>query len=232
VACSACSLRAICLPVGLAGESLARVDARMVASRRRLQRGEPLFRQGDAFDALYAVWTGSFKTRALTTGAREQVTGFQMGGELIGLDAIATGTFQADAVALESAQVCVIPFDALQSLAQEEPSLQRQLQRVMSLEIVQKQRLMLLLGGTAADQRVAAFLLDLAQRAGARGFSPSSLLLRMTRREIGSLLGLTLETVSRALSRLQRAGLLFVRWRQVRIADPAGLQRLLQAEPA
>ncbi len=120
----------------------------------------------------------------------------------------------------------------VRSLAQEEPSLQRQLQRVMSLEIVRMQRLMLLLGGTAADLRVAAFLLDLAQRARARGFSPSSLRLRMTRREIGSLLGLTLETVSRALSRLQRAGLLLVRWRQVRIADPAGLQRLLQAEPA
>jgi CRP/FNR family transcriptional regulator len=111
-----------------------------------------------------------------------------MGGELIGLDAIASGIFQVDAVALESAQVCAIPFDVLQSLAQEEPSLQR----VMTLEIVRKQRAMLLLRGTAADQRVSALLLDLAQR----------------------------------------AGLLFARWRQVRIADAAGLQRLLKPDPA
>jgi CRP/FNR family transcriptional regulator len=128
-------------------------------------------------------------------------------------------------VTLESAHVCVIPFDALQSLAKEEPSLQRQLQRAMSLEIVRKQRLMLLLDGTPADQRVAAFLLDLAQRARARG-----LLLTVVAAAAHDaardrqLLGLTLETVSRALSRLQRAGLLFVRWRQVRIADLAGLQ--------
>jgi CRP/FNR family transcriptional regulator len=164
-------------------------------------------------------------------GRREQVTGFQMGGELIGLDAIGSGLFQADAVALENSQVCVIRFEALQALAHDVPLLQQQFHRMMSREIARKQGLMLLLGGAPADHRVVAFLLDLTQRMRARGYSASSLVLRMTRREIGSLLGLTLETVSRTFSRLQTAGLLTVHTRNVQIADSAGLQRLLEQAP-
>jgi CRP/FNR family transcriptional regulator len=231
VSCSTCGLREICLPVGLNRRELHRVDRELVAVRRQLPRGDMLFRSGEPFDAVYAVWTGFFKTRALVAGRREQVTGFQMGGELIGLDAIGSGLFQADAVALENSQVCVIRFDALQALAHDLPSLQQQFHRMMSREIARKQGLMLLLGGAPADQRVVAFLLDLTQRMRARGYSASSLVLRMTRREIGSLLGLTLETVSRTLSRLQTAGLLTVHTRNIQIADSAGLQRLLAQAP-
>jgi CRP/FNR family transcriptional regulator len=231
VSCSACGLREICLPVGLSRREMHRVDRELVALRRQLPRGEVLFRSGEPFDAVYAVWTGFFKTRAQAAGRREQVTGFQMGGELIGLDAIGSGLFQADAVALENSQVCVIRFDALQALASAVPSLQQQFHRMMSREIAHKQGLMLLLGGTPADQRVAAFLLDLTQRMQARGYSASALVLRMTRREIGSLLGLTLETVSRTLSRLQSAGLLTVHTRNVQITDSAGLQRMLVHGP-
>jgi CRP/FNR family transcriptional regulator len=151
---------------------------------------------------------------------------------LIGLDVIGNGRFQADAVTLEASQVCVIPFDALQALSHDVPTLQHQFNRMMSREIARKQAAMLLLGGTPAEQRVAAFLLDLARRMRARGYSASSLVLRMSRREIGSLLGLTLETVSRTLSRLQTAGLLAVRTRHVQIADARGLQRLLQRPAA
>ena len=232
VACSGCALREICLPVGLGEAELALVDRKLVARRRRVARGEVLFRKGARFDAVYAVWTGFFKTLVRPPGRREQVTGFQMGGELIGLDAIGSGHFQVDAVALEHSQVCVIPFPALQSLAHDLPSLQQQFNRIMGREIARKQAVMLLLGGTPADQRVAAFLLDLTQRLRERGFSATSLVLRMTRREIGSLLGLTLETVSRALSRLQAAGLVAVHTRQVQIADAPGLRRLLGPRPA
>jgi CRP/FNR family transcriptional regulator, anaerobic regulatory protein len=231
VACSSCSLRKICLPMGLSEDELALVDQHLVAQRRSVARGQVLFRKGARFDAVYAVWTGFFKT-FVRAGRRDQVTGFQMGGELIGLDAIGSGRFQADAVALENSQVCVIPFEVLQWLAHDVQPLQAQLNRVMSSEIARKQALMLLLGGMPAELRVAAFLLDLAQRLRARGFSSSSLVLRMTRREIGSLLGLTLETVSRALSRLQLAGLLAVRTRHVQIADAHGLQRLVERAAA
>ena len=230
--CSRCALREICLPVGLREAEMALVDEHLVARRHRVARDKVLFRNGAHFDAVYAVWTGFFKTRVRQAGRREQVTGFQMAGELIGLDAIGSARFQADAVALEASQVCVIPFDTLQSLSHDVPTLQHQFNRLMSREIARKQAVMLLLGGTPADQRVAAFLLDLALRMRARGFSASSLVLRMSRREIGSLLGLTLETVSRSLSRLQAAGLLAVRVRHVQIADARGLRRLLERPAA
>jgi CRP/FNR family transcriptional regulator len=228
VSCSDCTLRTICLPEGLTRAEFKRVDAALVAQRRRVARNEVLFRRGEPFDAVFAVWSGFFKTRVQQPGRREQVTGFQMGGELIALDAIGSGHFQTDAVALEASQVCVIPFDTLLALSHEVPTLQRQFHRLMSREIARRQGAMLLLGGTPTDERVAAFLVDLTQRLSARGFSASALVLRMTRREIGSLLGLTLETVSRSLSRLQAAGLLFVRTRHIQIVDAAGLRRMLE----
>jgi CRP/FNR family transcriptional regulator len=228
VACSGCTLRDLCLPVGLGDEDMALVDRRLVAARRKVPRGESLFRHGDPFDAVYAVWTGFFKTRVRSGSWQEHVTGFQMGGELIGLDAIGSGRFPADAVALENSQVCVIRLDALQSLSLDVPLLQQQFHRIMSREIARRQDALLLLGSTPADQRVAAFLLDLTQRLKVRGFSASSVALRMTRRDIGSLLGLTLETVSRTLHRLQAAGLLLVRMRNIHVTDPAGLQRMLE----
>jgi CRP/FNR family transcriptional regulator len=135
-------------------------------------------------------------------------------------------------VALENSQVCVIRFDALRALAREVPALQQQVHRTMGREIARRQHLMLLLGGTQPDQRVAAFLLDLTQRMKARGYSASSLHLRMTRRDIGSLLGLTLETVSRSLSRLQAARLLVVRTRQIQITDAARLAHLVERPSA
>lgn len=226
-ACSDCKLREICLPLGAHGADLARIDQRLVALRRRLARGELLFRAGDRFDAVFAVWTGFFKTRTQAPETREQVTGFQMGGELIGLDGIGSGRYQADAVALETSLVCEIPFGTLELLSQEVAPLQQQLHRIMSREIASKQGVMLLLGSCQAEERVAAFLLDLARRLAARGYSRSSLVLRMSRREMGSFLGLTLETVSRTLSRLQAGGLLTVRRRHVRINNAPALQGLL-----
>ena len=164
VACSHCNLREICLPVGLTKAELDRIDQHLVAVRRRVARGETLFRRGERFNALYAVWTGFFKTCAPSSDGREQVTGFQMGGELIGLDGIGTGRHEAHAVALENSQVCVIPFGELEVLSREVPSLQQQLHRIMSREIVRKQSIMLLLGSSHADERLAAFLLNLSSR--------------------------------------------------------------------
>ena len=228
VSCSGCNLRQICLPLGLTQSELEHIDGRLVALRRKVLRGERLFQAGDRFDAVYAVWTGFFKTCVASKDGREQVTGFQMGGEMIGLDGIGCFRHEVDAVALEDSQVCVIPFSDLELLAHEVPSLQQQLHRAMSREIVRSHGVMLLLGSMYAEERLAAFLLNLTNRLQARGFSASTVVLRMSREEIGSYLGLKLETVSRTFSKFQANGLLFVRHRQIRVTDPVGLQQLLE----
>ena len=226
VACSACNLRELCLPVGLSDEEMLSLD-NMVSTRRSVKRGESLFHSGDAFGALYAVRTGFFKTVVSATDGREQVTGFQMAGELIGLDGISNDRHSCDAVALEDSQVCMIPYGQLESLSREFTLLQHQFHKIMSREIVRDHGVMLLLGSMRAEERLAAFLLNLTQRLQARGFSASALVLRMTREEIGSYLGLKLETVSRTFSKFQDEGYLEVKQRDIRIIDQDALQRVV-----
>ena len=226
VACSSCNLRELCLPVGLNRENLERLDT-LVATRRTVSRGETLFRAGESFQSLFAVRTGFFKTCVSSEDGRDQVTGFQMAGELLGLDGISTDNHTCDAVALEDSQVCVIPYAQLESLSREFSELQHQFHKIMSREIVRDHGVMLLLGSMRAVERLAAFLLNLTQRLQARGFSASSLILRMTREEIGSYLGLKLETVSRTFSKFQDDGILDVKQRQIRILDQDKLQGLV-----
>ena len=230
VACSSCNLRELCLPVGLSPENLARLDT-LVASRRTVPRGEALFRAGESFQSLFAVRTGFFKTCVSSEDGRDQVTGFQMAGELLGLDGISTDHHTCDAVALEDSQVCVIPFARLEGLSREFSALQHQFHKIMGREIVRDHGVMLLLGSMRAEERLAAFLLNLTQRLQARGFSASSLVLRMTREEIGSYLGLKLETVSRAFSKFQDDAILDVKQRHIRILDQDKLQRLVNGSP-
>ena len=226
VACSSCNLRELCLPVGLSRENLERLDT-LVANRRAIARGESLFRAGETFLSLYAVRTGFFKTRVSSEDGRDQVTGFQMAGELLGLDGISTDNHTCDAVALEDSQVCVIPYNQLEGLSREFTELQHQFHKIMSREIVRDHGVMLLLGSMRAEDRLAAFLLNLTQRLQARGFSASSLILRMTREEIGSYLGLKLETVSRTFSKFQEEGILDVKQRQIRILAQEKLEKLV-----
>ena len=226
VACSSCNLRELCLPVGLNPDELQHLDT-LVETRKSLQRGETLYRTGDAFHALYAVRTGFFKTRVSAEDGRDQVTGFQMAGELLGFDGISSERHSCDAVALEDSQVCVLPFTQLEGLSRQFTGLQRQLHKVMSREIVRDHGVMLLLGSMRAEERLAAFLLNLTQRLQARGFSGTALVLRMTREEIGSYLGLKLETVSRAFSKFHEDGVLEVKQRQLRVLDEAALRQLV-----
>ena len=230
VACSSCNLRELCLPVGISNDQLDRLDD-IVATRRSLARGDALFRAGEAFTSLYAVRTGFFKTCVSSEDGRDQVTGFQMAGELLGLDGIGTDRHTCDAVALEDAQVCVIPYHQLEDLSRELSDLQRHFHKIMSREIVRDHGVMLLLGSMRAEERLAAFLLNLTQRLRTRGFSSSSLILRMTREEIGSYLGMKLETVSRAFSRFQEDGVLSVKQRQIEVLDPEALQKLVNGTP-
>ena len=226
VACSSCNLRELCLPLGLSKTEIERLDT-LVSNRSSVPRGETLYRSGDPFRSLFAVRTGFFKTRVAAEDGRDQVTGFQMAGELLGFDGIGTEHHTCDAVALEDSQVCVIPFSQLESLSREFSELQRQLHKVMSREIVREHGVMLLLGSMRAEERVAAFLLNLTQRLQARGFSASALVLRMTREEIGSYLGLKLETVSRAFSKFQEDGVLEVKQRQLRVLNEPALRQLV-----
>jgi CRP/FNR family transcriptional regulator len=226
VACSGCNLRELCLPVGMSDEQLQRLDA-IVATRRTITRGESLFHAGDAFSSLYAIRTGFFKTCVSSEDGRDQVTGFQMAGELLGLDGIGTDRHTCDAVALEDSQVCVIGFHQLEDLSRDLSDLQRHFHRIMSREIVRDHGVMLLLGSMRAEERLAAFLLNLTQRLRTRGFSGSSLVLRMTREEIGSYLGLKLETVSRTFSKFQDDGILDVKQRQIHVLNPEALQALV-----
>lgn len=228
--CSTCNLREICLPVGLNSEEMAQVDGIMVVGQRKVARGEALVRAGDGFDAVFAVRTGFFKSVITSMQGREQITGFQTSGELIGLGAIGVGRHEVDVVALEDSQVCVIPYGDLMALGRLVPSLQGQFHRHLSREIAADHEGMLRLGSMLAEERVAAFLLNVVHRLETRGYSPTSVLLRMSRDEIGSFLGLKLETVSRTLSKFQAGGLLVVRQRQIEITDAAGLRQVL--EPA
>ncbi len=226
VACASCNLRELCLPMGLSSNDLDQLDT-LVAKRRNVPRGEHLFRNGEHFDAIYAVRTGFFKTCVSSEDGRDQVTGFQMAGELLGLDGISSDHHHCDAVALEDSTVCVIPFNQLEQFSREFTVLQHQFHKIMSREIVRDHGVMLLLGNMRAEERLAAFLLNLTQRLQARGFSPSSLVLRMTREEIGSYLGLKLETVSRTFSKFQEDGVLDVKQRQITVLDPKALQRIV-----
>ena len=226
VACSNCNLRELCMPVGLAPGELQRIDD-LVATRRKVKRRETLFRNGEPFTSLYAIRTGVFKTRVTSEDGRDQVTGFQMAGEIIGLDGIVNEHHTCDAVALEDSEVCVMPFDRIEELSREVTALQRHVHQIMSREIVREHGVMLLLGSMKAEERLAAFLLNLVERMHARGFSQSEVVLRMTREEIGSYLGLKLETVSRTLSRFAEDRVVEVEKRHVRILDAAALRRMV-----
>jgi CRP/FNR family transcriptional regulator len=224
--CSSCSLRELCLPMGLSHEEIEHLDS-LVYTRKRVKRGENLYGAGDSFSSLYAVRSGFFKTNVILEDGRDQVTGFHMPGEILGLDGIGTDRHTCNALALEDGEVCVIPFARLEELSREVRNLQHQFHKVMSREIVRDQGIMMLLGTMRAEERLAAFLINLSQRFVARGYSPSEFHLRMTREEIGSYLGLKLETVSRIFSRFQEQGLVSVQQKHIRILDTAGLKKTL-----
>jgi CRP/FNR family transcriptional regulator len=230
VACSSCNLRELCMPVGLTPDELGRLDS-VISTRKRVKRGQSLFNHGERFSSLYAVRSGFFKTCVTSVDGRDQVTGFQMTGEILGMDGIVNDQHSCNAVALEDSEVCVLPFDRIESLSREFRALQHHVHKIMSREIVREHGVMLLLGSMRAEERLAAFLLNLVQRLHSRGFSQSELVLRMTREEIGSYLGMKLETVSRTFSKFVEEGIIEVRQRYVQIKDTEALRRLVNPPP-
>jgi len=223
--CNNCNMRELCLPVGLEPEAMRQLDA-LVTSRLRLKKGDALYRTGAAFTSLYAIRLGSCKTTILAEDGHEQIAGYHMLGDVIGLDGIGGGRHGCEAVALEDTEVCALPFNRLEELARSVPALQRNLHQFLSRDIGRDQNMMLLLGSMRAEERLAVFLLNLSDRYRQRGYSSTEFVLRMTREEIGSYLGLKLETVSRLLSHFQKEGLIQVQGRTLKLLDLTALKQL------
>ena len=222
-------MRDLCMPIGLSAEELTRVDE-LVTRRPVIKCGKTLFHNGEKFTSLYAIRTGFFKTSVTTEDGRDQVTGFQMAGEIMGLDGIVNDHHTCDAIAIEDSEVCVLPFERIEEISREVKALQHHVHKIMSREIVREHGVMLLLGNMRAEERLAAFLLNLVQRLHARGFSQSDLVLRMTREEIGSYLGLTLETVSRTFSKFADDGLVVVKQRHIHIQNADALKGMVNLQ--
>ena len=229
--CSACSMHQLCLPMGLGDNDIDRLD-KIIGGRRRVGAGDRLYKAGAPFRNLYAVRFGHFKTCQINAAGGTQITGFQMAGELLGMDAIGTERHHCDAVALEDSEVCEIPFARLEELFGHVPALLRHFHRIMSQEITREQNVMLLLGNMRAEQRFAVFLVNLSARYAARGYSPTSFHLRMSREDIGNYLGLTIESISRLLSRFRKEGWIRIDKREVTLLDPVRLKALASGSEA
>jgi CRP/FNR family transcriptional regulator, anaerobic regulatory protein len=223
--CSSCAMRHLCMPQGLAVDDMPKLEA-LICTARSVRRGEALYRAGDPFDNLYAVRSGSLKTVMAHRDGREQVTGLRLAGDPLGLDGISTDSHTCTAVALEDSSVCIVPYAALKHMCRETGTMQDRLHRLMSEQLIRESSQMMVLGSLSADERVAAFLLDVSDRNGQRGYSHAEFNLRMTREDMGSYLGMTLETVSRTLSRFQKRGLIDAQGKLIRIIDLEGLRHV------
>ena len=223
--CESCSLNNLCLPIAVASEDLGLLEE-IIDRGRPLHRGDHVFRAGDAFDAVYAVRSGTVKSYSVTPAGEEQIMGFHMPGEIFGLGGLSSGQHSSGAIALETAAVCRIPFEEIEPLSRQLPSLQRHLFHLMSREIQEDQQLMLLLSKKTAEERIASLLLSLSSRLRRRGLSGARFRLPMSRGDMGNYLGLVVETVSRVLTRLQNNGVLKIQGREVEILEPKALADL------
>ncbi len=229
VRCRDCRLSGICLPLALESKDIDELD-RIIQRGRPVQRHGHLYREGDVFTSVFAVRSGALKAYRTTDNGREQVTGFYLPGEILGLDGIAETRYGSSAVALETSAICEIPFEALEKLGTNLPNLQRHFMRLMSREISYDRQLITLLGKNTAAERIVALLLSLSSRNARRQLSATRFRLPMSRSDIGNYLGLTVETVSRTLTRLQRDELIQVDNREVELIEPAALSAILAAQ--
>lgn len=223
VRCENCSLFGICLPRHADSDQAGEMESAIIR-RAPGARGQHLYRSGDRFTSIYAVRSGAVKSYRLDANGNEQICGFHLPGELIGLDAIVDGKAVSNARLLNTAGICEIRYDRLQQLMPGMSRLQQELTRLMSREIVNSQWQLGLLANRKADERLAAFLCHLSDRLHQRGYSCTEFLLPMSRRDMGNYLGLTVETVSRLFTRFQKDGLIEASGKSVRLLDPAGLR--------
>jgi len=229
-ACKSCNLHDLCLPLGLDLDDIDALDD-IIKRRKPLQKGEYLFHNGTEFNAIYAVRSGSIKTYTESEQGDEQITGLYLPGELLGLDAIHNQQHPCSAIALETTSLCEIPFNILEELSEKVPSLNQQLFRIMSKEIASDQTLLMLMAQKNAEERLAAFLVNLSTRLKQRNFSETEFFLSMSRKDIGNYLGLTIETISRTFSRFQSDGLLTTQRKYVHILKLHDLKALAGLAP-
>ena len=216
--CQTCSLNALCLPLSLSENDMERLDD-IIRRGRPIQKGQILFQQGDEFQSVFAVRTGALKTYTLASNGEEQITGFHLASELIGLSGYDAGAYPLTAKALETTTVCEIPLPQLELLSDELPDLRKQLMRTMGTEIRHDQNMMLLLSKKNAEERVASFLLDISQRYQRRGFSSTHFRLPMSRVDISNYLGLAVETISRVFTRFQKHELIETQGKEIILQD-------------
>lgn len=225
VSCGNCRLNSICLPLALESDDVAQLDS-IIQRSKPLQKNQHLYREGDDFQSVFAVRSGTLKAYRTTDDGREQVTGFYFPGEIVGMDGIANNTHASSAKSLETAAVCEIPFSSLEKLSAMMPNLQRHFFQLMSHEITEDQQLITLLSKNSADERVAALMLSISSRNARRKLSATQFRLPMSRVDIGNYLGLTVETVSRVFSRMQKMQVLQVDNKEIEILDIEGLRRM------
>jgi CRP/FNR family transcriptional regulator len=211
--------------MGLDNAAMAQLD-QIIGQGRRVSQDKRLYRMGDSFKNLYAIRFGHFKTSQVNHNGEQQIIGFQMAGELLGMDGIGSGEHSCDAIALEDSEVCEIPFSRLETLFGHMPILLHHFHQVMSQEIIRDQGNMLMLGNMHAEQKFAAFLVSLSSRYAALGYSSNSFGLRMSRTDIGNYLGLTIESISRLTSHFRAHNLVTVEKRELHILDLAKLTEM------
>lgn len=225
VSCERCAISALCLPGDMSDADRAALSG-IVQRARPLRKGALLFRAGERANCVYALRTGTLKAWRLTREGAEHVTGFFLPGEVVGLESLANGERTQSAVALDTSLVCRIPLEQYEKLSERVPAMRRQLIRVMSRELLDIQERLADVRHGGAPAMVAGFIVNLSERYGRRGLRADHFVLPMSRGDIASYLGLTLETVSRVVTRLQQDGLLEVHARDVRILDGDGLNRM------
>lgn len=216
--CSRCSVSELCLPKGLPGRDVRRLEA-LVSPGHFIARGHTLFSQGGPLQALYVVSQGSMKTRVLDANGLEQIVGFHYPGDVLGLDGIAREAHGCAAVALEAGEFCRIPFDRLEDLTDRVPTLRRRLMRLMSRQLTHDDNLLLGLGRKSSEARLASWLLGCSRQGRDDGPPRSELSLSMSRTDLANFLGMRIETISRIFSRMDRDGVIRVRRRAVEILD-------------
>ena len=222
ISCGNCRLNTICLPISFHIEDIDRLN-HIVQRGKPLQKGEYLYLANEPFHAVYAVRSGAVKAITLSDGGDEQVTGFYLPGEVVGMDGLAEDRYTNSVIALETASICEIPFNRLEELSLQIPSLQRHFFQLLSREITQDQQIIALLSKSSAETRIAALLLSISSRYSRRKLSATRFNLPMSRTDIGNFLGLTIETVSRIFTRLQKQEILAVDKKAITILNMTAL---------
>lgn len=226
IRCQNCSFAHLCIPVSLNSNELDSLDE-IIKRKKPLHKNDQLTAPGQGFTSLFAVRSGSFKSYITSSDGEQQITGFHLPGDIVGFEAMHNNAYQNYTVALETSMVCELPYDKLDEMSAQLPSLRKHMLKMMSNEIQHDHDMMMLLNRRTAEERLTHFLLQLSERFAERGFAAHEFHLTMTRSEIGNYLGLTVETVSRLLSRFQKENVIEVQGKLIHILDESALRQKL-----